>query len=806
MRQTLLARTLFARTRVAGAGGLFVLAIISLLLGIGTIAALQRDVATAAPQSTVNFQARLKSSGGAVVSDGHYNVHFRLYTASSGGTPVWDERHIDENGAIAGSDNRVRTLGGYLSVSLGSITPFPSTIDWGEEMWLTLDVGGTSQVVEASIDWDSEMSPRIKLTATPYAFKAERAKTLENTNGPNQSTFGWETQTASRSILLPDDSGVVCLRTSTICGFAPATGGTGYIQNSAIQQADTNFIIDGAGKAGTLNATTSLQLNGADINTAGTLSNVSYLSQVTTFRATADSTEAFRIQNAAGTSTVLNVDTTGSVVSVGTAGVPADLEVYGNVHVAGQVVVGSLATGSVVAGAASFDTLEATNATVQSQAVTGALAVTSNVTLASSAGTPGLLQLGVMNSVTDPVTGSDGVMYFNSALNGFRCHREGMWEDCASSGTPPVFTQGGDAFNDTAVLGTNNAHGLDIIANNTTLASISATGDIAFTPSGELRVQGGGGDDLVNVDVVGNDVTFGSETTEAQVDANGSLTVSGPLNVTSGAATLGGALTVAGAMEISNDMFVQSGDGDNTLSVDAELGIVTVGATSDGDLTVGSSVVADMLMLGTPAAASLSSAKLVVTTMEIQTALRLGDAINGISFNDITTGSGGGKLRLYGNSRNVRSVMLTPEYAGAVLDGSGNGTMVAGYDSSVRKNYYRWTSSEATAQTYSIVVRYTLPTDWSGWSPGAGICLDSWTSSTTAGLVALSVDGTDALADLSSQSATPNGASAWANTCFALDESQYTAGGVMEITLALSAEDAASAEVGPLRLTYLSSF
>jgi hypothetical protein len=786
---------------------LFVLAIISLLIGFAAIVVLQRDVATAAAQSTVNFQARLKSGGNSVVPDGYYNVHFRLYTASSGGVPVWDERHIDENGAIAGSDNRLRTVGGYLSVSLGSITPFSSTIDWGEEMWLTIDVGGTSQVVEGSIVWDTEMSPRIKLTAVPYAFKAEQAKTLQNTNGANQSTLGWETQTAGRSILLPDEDGIVCLQTSTVCGFAPASGGTGYIQNSTIQQVGTNFTVNDTGKAGTLNATTSVQLNGTDINTAGTLTNVAYLNQVTTFKATANSATAFRVQNAAGTATVLNVDTASSVVSVGTSGVPADLDVFGNVNVAGQVVVGSLSTDSIVAGAASFDTLAATNATVQSQAVATTLTVTGNVSLASSAGTPGLLQFGVMNSVTDPITGSDGSMYFNSSLNAFRCYREGAWEGCASSGLPPVFTQGGDAFNETAVLGTNDAHGLDIIANSTTLASISSAGDIAFTPSGELRVQGDGGADLVSVDVVGGDVAFGSAGLDAQVDVNGSLSVTGSLNVTAGAATLGGALTVAGAMEISNDMFVQTADGDTALSVDAELGIVTVGATSTtGDVIVGSSITADALTLGSPAAASLTGAKLVVTTMEVQTALRLGNATSGISFNDITTGSGGGKLRSYGNSRNVRAVTLTPEYSGAVLSGTGSGTMTAGYDSAVRKNYYRWSSSSASPQVYSVVVRYTLPADWTAWSPGAGICLDAWTSSTSLGLVTLDVDGTDTLADLTAQSGTPSSSSAWANKCFALDDSQYTADGVMEITLNLSAEDAASVQIGPLRMSYLSSF
>src|SRR5690348_425622 len=60
--------------------------------------------ATAA--STVNFQARLQSAGGAIVPDGYYNVEFKLYNASSGGSALWTEDYTSTSGA-GGTDARI---------------------------------------------------------------------------------------------------------------------------------------------------------------------------------------------------------------------------------------------------------------------------------------------------------------------------------------------------------------------------------------------------------------------------------------------------------------------------------------------------------------------------------------------------------------------------------------------------------------------------------------------------------------------------------------------------------------------------
>ena len=205
--------------------------------------------------STLNFQARLLTPSGDLVPDGYYNIRFKLYDGGTqgggagtgqdkAGTLLWTEEQIDTNGVSPGQDYRVRVVNGYFSVYLGSLTAF-SGINWDQELWLTMDIGGTTQT--ATPTYDGEMlssSPaansRIKLSAVPYAFRAGQ---LAQTTGSYNSTLGFDTQTASRSILLPDASGTVCLQNSASCGFALATGSSSYIQNGTSLQSSANFNI-----------------------------------------------------------------------------------------------------------------------------------------------------------------------------------------------------------------------------------------------------------------------------------------------------------------------------------------------------------------------------------------------------------------------------------------------------------------------------------------------------------------------------------------------------------------------------------
>ncbi|MCB9817336.1 hypothetical protein H6795_02220 [Candidatus Nomurabacteria bacterium] len=141
--------------------------------------------ALAAANTTINFQARILTNTGALVPDGYYNVQFKLYDAASGGTLLWTDTRYDTNGAAPGNDYRVQVKNGYLTVSLADTTAggtaFPGTIDWSQELWLSMNIGGPTQT--ATPPWNGEMNPRIKVTAVPYAFAAQQAQTLKGATG-----------------------------------------------------------------------------------------------------------------------------------------------------------------------------------------------------------------------------------------------------------------------------------------------------------------------------------------------------------------------------------------------------------------------------------------------------------------------------------------------------------------------------------------------------------------------------------------------------------------------------------------------
>lgn len=180
----------------------------------------------AAASSTINFQARLLTAAGNVVPDGNYNVEFKLYnaatsTGSSQGSCSGDSacKWVETRT----TSDKVRVVNGYMTVNLGSVTAFSNSINWDQEHWLTMNIGGTG-----SISWDGEMSPRLKLTAVPHALSASQ---LANTNGANRSTLGWATQTASNSILLPNEAGTLCIQNSANCGFLTSgTGDANYVK------------------------------------------------------------------------------------------------------------------------------------------------------------------------------------------------------------------------------------------------------------------------------------------------------------------------------------------------------------------------------------------------------------------------------------------------------------------------------------------------------------------------------------------------------------------------------------------------
>src|SRR3990167_3593786 len=191
--------------------------ILGLILATGLLST-NPPQASAVSSSTINFQARLLSISGNIVPDGNYHVEFKLFNASSSSGSSQGSCSGDANCLwveTRTTGDLVRVVNGYLTVNLGSVTAFASTINWDQEHWLTMNIGGTS-----GPSWDGEMSPRVKLTALPYAFRAGK---LALTSGANIGTLAFVSVTNDPVLTLPNETGTVC-STGSVCSGYQAAG------------------------------------------------------------------------------------------------------------------------------------------------------------------------------------------------------------------------------------------------------------------------------------------------------------------------------------------------------------------------------------------------------------------------------------------------------------------------------------------------------------------------------------------------------------------------------------------------------
>jgi parallel beta-helix repeat protein len=187
----------------------------------------------------ITLQGVMKTSLGALVTDDTYPMEFNLYTAASGGTAIWTESHTGAN--------EVTLTDGIFSVNLGSLTALPGSVDFNTD---TLYLG-------INFNSDGEMSPRMRLTAAPYAFNAKTVSglTVTNTTGtltiPDGTTisFGGAFTTSGANALTLTTTGTTGLTLpttgtlSTLAGSETLTnktiGSTGLVFSGAATDIDT---------------------------------------------------------------------------------------------------------------------------------------------------------------------------------------------------------------------------------------------------------------------------------------------------------------------------------------------------------------------------------------------------------------------------------------------------------------------------------------------------------------------------------------------------------------------------------------
>ena len=142
----------------------------------------------------MNFQGKLANASGVPLSSGTYNMKFRIFDATSGGTELWAEQR-----AVSAGTGVVVTTGGLFSVQLGDVVSLPHTIFTNQNLYFEVELPtpATATCSTAACEAYSEgpMTPRNKLGTSAYAFNSDTldgidsSGFIQNTGSPQSASF-----------------------------------------------------------------------------------------------------------------------------------------------------------------------------------------------------------------------------------------------------------------------------------------------------------------------------------------------------------------------------------------------------------------------------------------------------------------------------------------------------------------------------------------------------------------------------------------------------------------------------------------
>lgn len=742
----------------------------------------------------MNFQGRLNNASGAPMAAGTYNMIFRIYTTSSGGTAVWTETR-----AVSASQGVTVTSGGLFSVQLGSVTGLPPTIfNSSSPLYLEVELPTPATATGSSPSWtEGAMSPRNPMESSPYAINSDLLDGMDSS------------------------------------AFATASGSANYLQNTTSPQA-ANFNISGAGTVGGSFTATGTSL----------------------FKNSSNSGTAFQVQNAAGNG-ILTVDTADGITSVqatsiyqsalivqgadtngqasiiriqgsdGTtyAGISADTHQnitfglgagnIGTVTGGQNISLGSYALYSNTSGGAniaiggnalSANTTGSSNIAIGHQAQTSATG-SNNTTIGDGSG--GALTAGSSNtslgssSLSHTTTGSQNVAI--GLYSGYR-----------------NTTGGNNTFLGT---GAGNCHYTAQFCTSPNLQGSTAVGYEAQVQASYSMVLGSV-DDSVNVGV-GTTVPLNTFSVAPVAYTTGTASQSG--TTVTGSGTTWTAAMVGDELVFSNgDHGVVTGFTDAThltLSTSqteasqayrlhyAGLNVTSTGNVGIGTTTPGSNALS---VAGTTVFSSSSATGFLVQNAASVAAFSVNTTTNAITLgsgaNTVTFTAAGG-LVASGTAQHSKKILLPPEYAGAVLDAASDsacasansGTMTSGYLSTARMNYYNWTSTQSTAQCYDVVVQVPVPSDFASWNGAPNIQMKDDGNGTAA--YAIDVIDSNGTTDANYFYTAPGTiGTSWGNMATSSFNGTYTAGKYFTIKIRLSSASGANVMLGNITLTYNSQF
>jgi hypothetical protein len=249
--------------------------------------------AAAGINKMISFQGKVVNTNGTNVADTTYTFRFRVYTSSSADAT----NTCSANSCMWEETKNLATVNGIFQTNLGDTASLPSNIDFNSD---TLYLG-------VVFNGDTEMSPRVRLDAVPYAFNADKLGGLASSNFVQLSPGS--TQTGSIDVSSNIKSG-------------------GTFQGNALDTAAANAMSIGSTFA------TGINIGKAAGNTALNLYGTSVFRTNSTF----DSTTAFQVQNSASFG-IFNVDTQNARIGINTgSSAPLyQLDVHGDTGLTGNL-------------------------------------------------------------------------------------------------------------------------------------------------------------------------------------------------------------------------------------------------------------------------------------------------------------------------------------------------------------------------------------------------------------------------------------------------------------------------------------
>lgn len=424
-------------------GLIFVVLITSILLSLGA-------EPTHAASQTISFSARLKNANGGVVPDGYYNVSFRLYKQATNGTSIWSETYNDTNGANPGEDYRVRVVNGYLNVKLGSRQAFSESVNWQDDLWLTMNIGGTDQVADPNgIDWDGEMLPRVELTAVAHSLNSNavggktaddlvqlgQGKQTDNSN--NSSIFIDKVGSGNLVQLQASGQDVFTINSAGSLTLGSATDQTITVGEASEQNGGNLAISAGDGSNGgslTLEGGSANGENGdgGNINIdAGAGSGTGNNGNISI--GTINATDIV-IGNTGSTTTIDGSLRTDTIDTSSEAGLLIGGENATSINLGQDTTLAEGKTLSVNGDMSIRSSSSNSDSAFKIQNFSGDNQLTvdtlnNRITVGSIDDVATLLTLDTKNTSEDPA-GVNGAMYYNSDSSKFRCYEGEEWKDC----------------------------------------------------------------------------------------------------------------------------------------------------------------------------------------------------------------------------------------------------------------------------------------------------------------------------------------------------------------------------------------